>query len=30
MPRLSEQPLIDPTARVENCTLGRYTEIAEG
>jgi hypothetical protein len=30
MPRLSEQPLIDPTARIENCTLGRYTEIAEG
>jgi phosphonate metabolism protein (transferase hexapeptide repeat family) len=30
MPRLSEQPLVDPTARVENCTLGRYTEVAEG
>lgn len=30
MPRLSEAPLIDPTARVERCTLGRYTEVAEG
>ena len=30
MPRLSESPLIDPSARVENCTLGRYTEVAEG
>jgi hypothetical protein len=25
--RLSDTPLIDPTARVENATLGRYTEI---
>jgi phosphonate metabolism protein (transferase hexapeptide repeat family) len=30
MPRLSEHPLVDPTARVENCRLGRYTEVAEG
>lgn len=30
MPRLSESPLIDPSSRVENCTLGRYTEVAEG
>lgn len=30
MPRLSESPLIDPSARVENCTLGRYSEVAEG
>lgn len=30
MPRLSEKPLIDPSARVESCTLGRYTEVAEG
>lgn len=30
MPLLSETPLIDPTARVENCTIGRYTEVAEG
>ncbi|CAM5298095.1 phosphonate metabolism protein (transferase hexapeptide repeat family) [Aquamicrobium terrae] len=29
MPRLSETPLVDPTALVENCTLGRYTEVAE-
>lgn len=30
MPRLSETPVIHPTARVEKCTLGRYTEVAEG
>ncbi|MBN9234054.1 MULTISPECIES: DapH/DapD/GlmU-related protein [Phyllobacteriaceae] len=30
MTRLSETPLIDPTAQLENCTLGRYTEVAEG
>jgi phosphonate metabolism protein (transferase hexapeptide repeat family) len=30
MPRLSEAPFIHPTARVENCRLGRYTEVAEG
>jgi phosphonate metabolism protein (transferase hexapeptide repeat family) len=30
MPRLSESSLIDPSSRVENCTLGRYTEVAEG
>lgn len=30
MPRLSETPLVHPTARIENCTLGRYTEVAEG
>lgn len=30
MPRLSEHPLVDQTARVEDCTLGRYTEVAEG
>jgi phosphonate metabolism protein (transferase hexapeptide repeat family) len=30
MPRLSETPFIHPTARVEDCKLGRYTEIAEG
>lgn len=30
MPLLSETPLIDPTARVENCMIGRYTEVAEG
>lgn len=30
MTRLSETPLIHPTARVsEDCTLGRYTEVAE-
>lgn len=30
MPRLSETPFVDPTARLENCTLGRYTEVTEG
>lgn len=30
MPRLSETPFIHPTAEVENCSLGRYTEVAEG
>lgn len=30
MPRLSETPTIHATARVENCQLGRYTEVAEG
>ena len=30
MPRLSVTPLIHPTARLENCQLGRYTEVAEG
>jgi phosphonate metabolism protein (transferase hexapeptide repeat family) len=30
MARLSEHPLVDPTACVENCALGRYTEVAEG
>lgn len=30
MPRLSETPVVDPTARVENCTLGRFTEVSEG
>lgn len=29
MPRLSETPHIDPSARVSASTLGRYTEIAE-
>lgn len=29
MTKLSETPLVDPTARVSDCTLGRYTEIAE-
>lgn len=28
--KLSEQPLIHPTARVSDTTLGRYTEIDEG
>lgn len=28
-PRLSEQPLIHPTAAVNGCEVGRYTEIAE-
>jgi hypothetical protein len=28
--RLSETPVVHPTARLENCTLGRYTEVAEG
>ena len=27
--KLSETPLVHPTARVENSTLGRWTEIAE-
>lgn len=27
--RLSEEPLIHPTASVSGCTLGRYTEVAE-
>ncbi|WP_137391060.1 DapH/DapD/GlmU-related protein [Rhodoligotrophos defluvii] len=30
MARLSETPVVHPTARLENCTLGRYTEVAEG
>lgn len=30
MPRLSESPLVHPTALAEGCTLGRYTEVAEG
>jgi phosphonate metabolism protein (transferase hexapeptide repeat family) len=30
MPRLSEHPLVNPSARIENCTLGRFTEVAEG
>jgi phosphonate metabolism protein (transferase hexapeptide repeat family) len=30
MTKLSIEPLVDPTARVSDCTLGRYTEIAEG
>ena len=30
MARLSEHPLVDPTACIENCALGRYTEVAEG
>ncbi|MBP0618123.1 DapH/DapD/GlmU-related protein [Jiella mangrovi] len=29
MAKLSETPLIHPTARVEDCHIGRYTEIAE-
>lgn len=29
MTKLSETPLIHPTANVVDCTLGRYTEIAE-
>ncbi|OQP84102.1 acetyltransferase [Rhizobium rhizosphaerae] len=29
MTKLSIEPLIDPTARVSACTLGRYTEVAE-
>ena len=28
-PRLSETPLVHPTARVTDSTLGRYTEVAE-
>lgn len=30
MTKLSQTPLIHPTARVHNSTLGRYTEIDEG
>lgn len=30
MARLSETPVIHPTAILENCPLGRYVEIAEG
>ena len=30
MPRLSETPVVHPTAKLENCRLGRYTEVAEG
>lgn len=30
MPKLSENPSIDRSARLENCQLGRYTEVAEG
>lgn len=30
MARLSETPVVHPTARIENCLLGRYTEVAEG
>jgi phosphonate metabolism protein (transferase hexapeptide repeat family) len=29
MTRLSEAPLIDPTAHIENSHFGRYTEVAE-
>lgn len=29
MTKLSIDPLIDPTAKVKDCKLGRYTEIAE-
>lgn len=29
MTRLSETPVIHPTVRLENCSLGRYTEVAE-
>ena len=29
MPKLSESPLIHPSAEVEASHLGRYTEIAE-
>lgn len=28
--RLGEQPSIDPTARVRDCRLGRYTEVGAG
>lgn len=28
MTKLSETPLIDPTAEVTDCTLGRYTEVS--
>jgi len=27
--KLGEKPYIDPTARVSNSTLGRYTEVSE-
>ena len=30
MARLSETPVVHPTAKLENCRLGRYTEVAEG
>nr|WP_165899870.1 DapH/DapD/GlmU-related protein [Pseudaminobacter arsenicus] len=30
MARLSETPVVHPTAQLENCRLGRYTEVAEG
>lgn len=30
MARLSETPVVHPTAKLESCTLGRYTEVAEG
>ncbi len=30
MSRLSETPFVDPSARIENCVLGRYTAVAEG
>ena len=30
MTRLSRAPLVHPTARIENCTLGAWTEVAEG
>ena len=30
MARLSETPVVHPTAKLENCILGRYTEVAEG
>ena len=30
MARLSDTPVIHPTARLTGCTLGRYVEVAEG
>ena len=30
MPRLSPVPCVHPTVRLENCRLGRYTEVGEG
>lgn len=30
MARLSETPVVHPSASLENCSLGRYTEVAEG
>ena len=30
MPKLSEEPLVHPNARVNRTTLGRYTEIDDG